>query len=150
MEVVCYNPSMTRQYPKRPIFGVGAIVFKGNDVLLVRRGRPPGKGNWSLPGGAVELGESAKEALVREVREETGLEVVPEKLIAVVDIIGRDGDGAVRHHYAVADYRCGVASGTLKAGGDAAEARWVPLKDLKKYRLTPKAQEVILGSEPKP
>lgn len=141
---------MSREYPKRPIFGVGAIVFKGNDVLLIKRGRPPGKGNWSLPGGAVELGESAKAALVREVREETGLEVAPEKLIAVVDIIGRDGDGAVRHHYAVADYRCQVQGGTLKAGGDAAEARWVPLKDLEKYRLTPKAQEVILGSEPKP
>ena len=123
MEVVCYHPSMSREYPKRPIFGVGAIVFKGNDVLLIKRGRPPGKGDWSLPGGAVELGESAKAALVREVREETGLEVVPKKLIAVVDIIGRDGGGAVRHHYAVADYKCEVSGGTLKAGGDAAEAR---------------------------
>lgn len=113
-------------------------------MLLVKRGRPPGKGNWSLPGGAVELGETAIEALVREVREETGLEVVPEKLVSLVDIIDRDGAGAVRHHYAVADYRCSVKGGTLRAGGDAAGARWVPLKNLEKYRLTCKAAEVII------
>ncbi len=135
---------MTRQYPKRPIFGVGAIVFQDEMVLLVKRGLPPGKGDWSLPGGAVELGESAKEALVREVREETGLEVVPEKLVSLVDIIDRDGAGAVRHHYAVADYRCVISGGNLKAGGDAAEARFVPLKDVEKYPLTRKAREVIL------
>ncbi len=135
---------MSREYPKRPIFGVGAVVFKSNEVLLIKRGLPPGKGEWSLPGGAVELGERAKEALVREVREETGLEVEVEKLVTVVDIVDRDGEGAVRHHYAVADYRCSPRGGTLNAGGDAAEARFVPLKDLEKYRLTPKAAEVIL------
>jgi len=134
---------MSRSYPTKPIFGVGAIVFEDDAVLLVKRGREPGKGRWSLPGGTVKLGESARQALHREVKEETGLEVEIVKLVTLVDIIDVDDAGKVRHHYAVADYRCAPKGGKPKAGGDAAEARWVPLKDLQKYPLTPKAVEVI-------
>jgi len=135
---------MTRTFPTKPIFGVGAIVFRDEDVLLIKRGQPPLEGQWSLPGGAVELGEGARDALHREMMEETGLRIEIEALATVVDIIDRDENGAVRHHYVVADYKCSPVGGTLKAGGDAAGAKWVPLKKLKDYHLTPKAAEVII------
>lgn len=134
---------MSRQYPNKPVFGVGAVIVRDEAVVLVKRGREPLKGKWSLPGGAQELGETAMEAVVREVREETGLEVKPQRLIAVVDIIDRDEDGLVRHHYTVADYACEVVGGALKAGGDAAEARWVEKDNLGNFELTPKARDVI-------
>ena len=134
---------MSRQYPKRPVFGVGAIIVRGGEVVLIERGREPKKGLWSLPGGAQKLGESAEEAIIREVAEETGLDVKPLKLVAVVDIIDKDDNGEVRHHYTVADYACEVVGGELKAAGDAADARWIKRSDLGNYQLTPKAMEVI-------
>ena len=137
---------MTREYPDRPVFGVGALVFDGDKVLLVKRGRSPRQGQGSLPGGAQKLGETVKQALVREVREETGLDVAVEHLETLVDIIDNDQDGKARHHYTVADYRCRVMGGTLAAGGDAAEAKWVAVKDLSNYDLTPKAKDVITAA----
>jgi len=134
---------MTRQYPTRPIFGVGAIIFDGHKVLLIERGSPPLEGYWSLPGGAQEAGETAEEALHREIREETGLKIKIERFAALVDIIDRDEAGRARHHYTVADYVCSVTGGKLTPGGDARGAAWVALKDLNSYRLTPKAKEII-------
>jgi len=134
---------MTRQYPDRPIFGVGAIIFEGQSVLLIKRGQPPLEGYWSLPGGAQEAGETVEEALAREIREETGLEIKIIKFATIVDIIDLDDGGRVRHHYTVADYLCQPIGGTLKAGGDALSAKWVALSDLEKLNLTPKAKEVI-------
>ncbi len=137
---------MTREYPKNPIFGVGAVIIKDDEVVLIKRGQAPLKGHWSLPGGAQKVGETAKEAVVRETLEETGLEVIPIRLLTVVDIIERDGQGVVRHHYTVADYLCRVTGGALKPGGDAADARWVALGKLDEMDLTAKAKEVILSA----
>lgn len=134
---------MTRQYPDRPIFGVGAIIFEGEKVLLIKRGQPPLEGRWSIPGGAQEAGESVEEALTREIMEETGLEIKIIKFATMVDLIDLDEAGKARHHYTVADYICTVVGGELRAGGDAADVQWVAIKDLGKLDLTPKAKEVI-------
>ena len=134
---------MQRQYPDRPIFGVGAIIFERENVLLIKRGQPPLEGFWSLPGGAQETGETVEEALKREILEETGLEIEILKLATMVDIIDLDKAGKARHHYTVADYLCRAKAGILKAGGDAADAKWVQLGELGNFNLTPKAREVI-------
>lgn len=114
---------MRREFPSAPIVAIGAVIVDAGRVLLVRRGSEPLKGEWSLPGGALELGESLCEGLVREVREETGLVVEPVELIELLDRIYRDG-GRVRYHYVIADYLCRVTGGAAKAATDADEVRW--------------------------
>jgi ADP-ribose pyrophosphatase YjhB (NUDIX family) len=116
--------AMQREYPECPLVGVGAVVEDAGRVLLVRRGREPLKGHWSLPGGMLELGEALTAGVVREVEEETGLIVEPVELIELLDRIHRDGE-RIRYHYVIADYLCRVAGGVLKAASDADEARWV-------------------------
>jgi 8-oxo-dGTP diphosphatase len=123
---------MQREFPSAPLAGVGAVVVHQGRVLLIRRGTEPALGQWSLPGGLVELGESLAEALRREVREETGLLVEPVELVELLDRIYRedrheDGheDGRVRYHYIIADYLCRVTGGELRAASDAAAVRWV-------------------------
>lgn len=103
---------------------VGAVVVDGGRVLLVRRGKEPLKGHWSLPGGALELGESLADGLVREVREETGLTVQPVELVELLDRIHREGE-RVRYHYVIADYLCRVVGGEMQAASDAEAVRWV-------------------------
>lgn len=115
---------MRREYPTAPLVGVGAVVVDQTRVLLVRRGREPLKGHWSLPGGALEVGESLQEGVIREVAEETGLQVEPVQLIELLDRIHRESD-RVRYHYVIADYLCRVTGGTLLASSDADEVRWV-------------------------
>src|SRR6476660_5412765 len=95
---------MSRQYPDRPIVGVGAVIWRGDAVLLIRRGQPPRVGQWSLPGGAQHLGETLAEAVSREVHEETGLTLVDLRLLTTVDLIERDPDGRVRYHYTLVDF----------------------------------------------
>ena len=121
---------MNREYPLRPIVGIGAIVFNGKNVLMAQRGRSPSFGNWSIPGGAVELGETLEEACIREVFEETSLTVKIVSRHTVLDRITRDDWSRVQYHYVLIDFICRPVGGTLQAGSDAAEARWVPLKDL--------------------
>lgn len=114
---------MQREFPEAPLIGVGAVVVDRGRVLLVRRGREPLKGQWSLPGGLLELGESLSAGVTREVLEETGLIVEPIELIELLDRIHREDD-RVRYHYVLADYLCRVIGGTLKAASDADEVRW--------------------------
>jgi 8-oxo-dGTP diphosphatase len=120
---------MGREYPDRPIVGVGAIVIADGRVLLVRRGGPPRNGQWSLPGGAQELGETFAEACAREVREETGLTIEVLGIVDVVDSITRDNSGQPRFHYLLVDLLARPTGGTLTAGGDAADARWFTLDE---------------------
>jgi 8-oxo-dGTP diphosphatase len=115
---------MLREFPEVPLVGVGAVIVHQGRVLLVQRGREPLKGHWSLPGGLVEVGEGLEAAVIREVKEETGLLVEPIELIELLDRIHRDGE-RVRYHYVIADYLCRVIGGGLKAASDADAVRWV-------------------------
>lgn len=128
---------MGRAYPSQPIAGVGAIVLQQDDVLLVRRGNEPQKGLWSLPGGALELGESLHQGVQREVREETGLEVRVLQFVELFERIMPDDSGAIEYHYILLDYLCEPVGGELSAGDDAAEAAWVSRAQLSDRSLTP-------------
>ena len=132
-----------RKFPDRPIVGVGAVILDGDRVLLARRAHPPLQGEWSLPGGAVEVGETLHEALMREVREETGLDVEIGPVVEVLDRIERQSDGRVEYHFIIVDYACSVLGGTLACASDAADARWVGLGALDEYSLTDAALRVI-------
>ena len=135
---------MDRRYPPRPIVGVGAVIVTApGEVVLVRRAAEPLAGAWSLPGGAVETGETLAAALRREVREETGLEVEVGPLVEVLDRIFRDDSGRVRHHYVLIDYLCRVRGGTLQAGSDAAAVAAIAAADLDTCDLAPETRAVI-------
>jgi 8-oxo-dGTP diphosphatase len=129
--------------PAQPVVGVGAVVFDGDRVLLVKRGKEPLRGRWLIPGGTVELGESLTEAVVREVREETGLVVRAGAVVLVFDRIEREGD-VIRYHYVIVDYLCERFGGRLAAGSDADDAAFVPIADLPQYDVPPQALELIL------
>ena len=114
-----------RLYPDRPIVGVGVVVLRGSDVLLIRRAKPPVSDRWSIPGGAQEIGETVREAALREVAEETGLAVEIVGLVDVVDGITRDAGGRARYHYTLVDFAARWVAGEARAGSDAAAVRWV-------------------------
>jgi ADP-ribose pyrophosphatase YjhB (NUDIX family) len=135
--------SDTRQYPERPIVGVGAVIVQGGDVVLIRRRYEPLAGRWSLPGGGVEVGETLEAAVAREMLEETGLEVEVGPVIEVFDRIIRDDDRRVRYHYVLVDYLCWPIGGHLRAGGDVDAAVLVAPSALEPYDLTPKTTAVI-------
>ena len=122
-----------RPYPERPVVGVGAVVLDGARVLLIKRGHAPLKGQWSLPGGGVEIGETLEQAIAREVLEETGLTIEVGPMVEVLDRISRDADGRVEHHFVLVDFVCKPSGGVLRGASDAEDAAWVALADLPRY-----------------
>ena len=118
---------MSREYPEHPRVGVGAVVLHETRVLLVKRGRPPGVGKWSLPGGLVHLGETTREAVVREVAEECGLAITVAEVAGVVDRVVRDDAGRIRYHYVLVDYLAFPDSTRVMPGSDAADAQWIEI-----------------------
>jgi ADP-ribose pyrophosphatase YjhB (NUDIX family) len=132
-----------REYPDRPWVGIGCIVFRGDHVLLVRRGKPPRIGTWSIPGGAQHLGETAEQAARRELFEEAGVEVGPLALATVVDAISHDDEGRTLYHYTIIDFAGVWVSGEACAGDDVSEVAWVRPEELDSYTLTPAAQLAI-------
>lgn len=133
----------TRSYPSYPLVGVAGIVYEKGKVLLIKRGSEPGKGEWNIPGGLVEVGERLKDAVAREIREETGLEVIVEILLDVSDRIIRDPEGRVKYHYVLLDYLCRVAGGEIVAASDAADARWVTNNQLIHMELPDPIRKVL-------
>ena len=132
-----------REYPARPLVGIGVVLLKPGAVLLVRRAKPPAEGSWSLPGGAQELGETAEYAARRELMEETGLDAGSLVLAANVDSIHRDPDGRVRFHYTILDFAAEWTGGEPRPGGDVSEAVFAPLDRLGEYDLWQEAHRVI-------
>lgn len=132
-----------REYPARPLVGIGVVMLRPDAVLLVRRGRPPAEGQWSLPGGAQRLGETAEAAGRRELLEETGLDAGALRLVAHVDSIHRDSEGRIRFHYTILDFAALWRSGEPRPGGDAAEAAFVPFDQLEALGLWDEAWRVI-------
>jgi ADP-ribose pyrophosphatase YjhB (NUDIX family) len=130
-------------YPNRPLIGVGVVVFKGDRVLLIRRGKPPREGQWSLPGGRQRLGERVAQTAAREVVEEAGIEIDVGGLVDVVDSITRDAAGAVEYHYTLVDLVAEWRSGEVRAGHDAAEVVWADPDDLAPYDLWKETLRVI-------
>jgi 8-oxo-dGTP diphosphatase len=131
-----------REYPERPIVGVGAVIFHEGRVLLVQRGNAPRQGEWSLPGGALEIGETLAEGVKREVLEETGLTVEPITIVETFDRIARDEAGRVQYHYVLVDYLCRITGGAPVSASDAAALRWSAVSELDD--IAPFTREVIL------
>ena len=127
---------MKRLYPDQPIVGVGAVIVQGGRILLEKRKNEPGRGKWSIPGGIVELGESLEETALREVKEETGLDVEKPELIDVVSNIDLDEDSRIKYHFVIIDYFVKFTGGTLEAMSDAEELRMVRLDEVEGYDLT--------------
>lgn len=136
-------PQSPRAYPDRPIVGVGAVVLRGRQVLLVRRASEPLRGQWSLPGGMLELGETLRQAVEREVLEETGLRVRVDEVIEVFDSIIPDADGRTQFHYVLIDFLCHSQSGEPRAGSDVSEVTWAGVDELERFGLSENAMAVI-------
>ena len=134
---------MKRAYPDHPIVGVGAIIIRGEEVLLARRGKEPGYGEWSIPGGAVELGEKLEEAVAREVSEEVNVAVRVEEMVEVLERIFRDPAGRVQYHYVLVDFLCQHLSGEGRPSSDALEMKWVHLSEVSRYGLPERTKRVI-------
>jgi 8-oxo-dGTP diphosphatase len=141
---------MAREYPSAPMPSVGAVVLKGDRVVLVLRAQEPSRGRWSIPGGVMELGETIQEAARREVREECGVQIEVGNVVEVRDAIVRDAEGRIRYHYVLVDVVAQYLDGELTAGSDAKDARWVSEEELPSYDLTtgllPVLQRCLLSS----
>jgi 8-oxo-dGTP diphosphatase len=133
-----------REYPDRPVVGVGGVVISGGRALLVKRGSPPLEGQWSIPGGMLEAAETLLLGVRRELLEETGIEVKVLELIEVFERINLDGEGKARYHYVVLDYLCEAVRGEAHAGSDVTEVAWATPAELSQYALTETATRVVL------
>ena len=134
---------MKRDYPEHPIIGVGAVIIEGSRVLLVRRDTEPLRGEWSVPGGMLELGEKLRDGVRREALEETGVKVEPGEVLDVFDSIFTDGLGKTQYHYVLIDYLCRVTSGEAQAGSDVSDVRWVSLEALPAMGLRESVEQVV-------
>ncbi len=137
------NTCSANLYPDRPRLAVGALVFKGGRVLLVQRGRPPAAGEWAIPGGSVELGESLQQAAEREILEETGIFIRAREPVFTFDIIERDRSGRVRFHYVIVDLAADYLGGDPRPGDDAAAVRWVAADELPTMAVNARTREVL-------
>ena len=132
-----------RKYPSRPIVGVGVVILDADKILLIKRGKPPRAGTWSLPGGAQESGETLKEAAIREIYEETNLKVEIIGLIDIVDSIRRDKKGDTEYHYTLIDFAARVTGGALRAGDDAIDSHWFTLQEIKELDIWSETKRII-------
>ena len=127
---------MRRLYPDQPVVGIGAVIVKEGKIVLIKRGNEPSKGKWTIPGGLVELGESPEQAVIRETKEETGLDIDNPVLIDVVSNADLDEHGRIKYHYVIIDYLVHVKGGSLGSASDAADLRWVAFGEVEGYDLT--------------
>ena len=130
-------------HPHQPRVAVGAVVFRDNRVLLVKRGKAPAQGLWSIPGGSVELGETLQGAAEREIREETGLIIKAREPFFTFDVIDRDDTGQIRFHYVIVDLMADYVSGDIRAGDDALGARWVSSDEIKDLNLSEMTRKLL-------
>jgi mutator protein MutT len=146
LRLFCFSKgdfSMEREFAGHPLVGVGGIVLKGGKVLLVRRGKQPGFGKWSIPGGMVELGETLQEAIQREVREECGIEIELADVVAVLERIIPQEDHRVRYHYVLIDFLGCWRSGEIQPASDILEARWADPSEMEALEMTERTQQVV-------
>ena len=134
---------MKRDYPDRPIVGVGAVVIDGGRALVVRRATEPLKGDWSIPGGMLELGETLRAGAAREALEETGLTVDVGEVLEVFDRIIPDAQGRTRYHYVLVDFLCRRVSGDAIPGSDVSEVRWITPAELETFTIADSAANVL-------
>ena len=134
--------TIKREYPETPLIGVGAIIVENERVVLVKRGHPPLLGEWSIPGGVLEVGEMLREGAVREAQEETGLTVQPGEILGVYDRILREGD-RLQYHYVLIDFLCRRVSGEIRPGSDADEVGWFRREEIDALNLAPETAEVL-------
>jgi 8-oxo-dGTP diphosphatase len=131
------------KYPLQPIIAVGAVVVYQERILLIRRGKEPAQGEWAIPGGRVELGETMHEAATRETMEETGISIRPGELVYYFETIQPDADGTIRFHYAIFDFMAEYLAGEPKPNDDALDARWVSPADVQAYNLNIKTRDLL-------
>lgn len=136
-------PLTRREYPTSPVVGVAAMIFSDDSILLIKRGNEPAKGRWGLPGGVVELGETVREAVAREVEEETGILVRPVELLDIFNNIIRDDEGRIRFHYVLCEFLCEDVGGDLKASTDVSDAKWVPILKLSSIDMSRGTKQFI-------
>lgn len=134
---------MAREYPEHPVVGVGAVIVRDGRALIVKRAHEPRKGEWSLPGGVLELGESLIDAVRREIKEETHLDVEVGPVIETFDRVHRDGAGKIRYHFVIVDYVCWPITGDASPGSDAEEVAWVTASEIERYQVNAHAKAVI-------
>lgn len=134
---------MAKEYPSRPVVGVGGVIVRGDRALIIKRAHEPRRGEWSIPGGTVEVGERLTDALRRELREETGLDVEVGPVLELFDRIHHDPEGRVRYHFVIVDYLCHAPDGDAVAGTDAEAVAWVTGEELDTYGVNAHAAAVI-------
>jgi len=130
-------------YPEHPRAAVGAVVFKDDRVLLVRRGKAPAYGQWAIPGGSVHLGETLQAAAEREIREETGIRIAAGKPVYTFDVVDRDEENRIRYHYVIVDLEATYIDGIVRSGDDALEARWVAAHELNELEVSRPTRQLL-------